>query len=185
MNQTKAPKPSISFRAPSSLGIKAVNEPTRVNNRPPLREIQNNDLRRILSDEISFGDRRVVSNPNTKQATVIHPSSRRHSSLNMPRSRVLDSSDFSENEVKKSRFPSIIRKEKNRTDTIEQPTDSVGPCSSLLSVIYRHFWIRIHLSIHSQLEQVGLFLLILLYSLFDRIKRSTVKSLSCILARCW
>ncbi|KAJ3730998.1 kinase-like domain-containing protein [Lentinula guzmanii] len=77
----------IPFRAPSLLKAKASSKSTEVSyktSRPPLREIQNTDLRRILTDEISFGDRRAVSDPCTKSGTIVNYNSRRHSSLNLP-----------------------------------------------------------------------------------------------------
>ncbi|KAF9077553.1 kinase-like domain-containing protein [Rhodocollybia butyracea] len=79
--QIRTSKPqSIPFRAPSS--FKTINEATGKTSRLPLREIQNADLRRILSDEISLGDRRVVSEP-TKPVTVVDHGGRRHVSLNL------------------------------------------------------------------------------------------------------
>ncbi|KAJ3821787.1 kinase-like domain-containing protein [Lentinula raphanica] len=85
-SQTKIAKEHpIPFRAPSSLlKSKASIELTHKNARPPLREIQNSVLRRILTDETSFGDRRAVSDPCTKSDTVIGYSSRRHASLDIP-----------------------------------------------------------------------------------------------------
>ncbi|KAJ4482254.1 hypothetical protein J3R30DRAFT_3286150, partial [Lentinula aciculospora] len=81
---TKTLKPHpIPFRAPSSLKTNVSTNFNHKNRRPPLREIQNSDLRRILSDEISFKDRRTVSDPCTKSRTVVEYSSPRHSSLNL------------------------------------------------------------------------------------------------------
>ncbi|KAH7873216.1 kinase-like domain-containing protein [Lentinula edodes] len=96
--KTLKPHP-IPFRAPSSLKTKVSMHSTHKNDRPPLRDIQNSDLRRILSDEISFGDRRAVSDPSKKSGTIVDYGSRRHSSLNLPihvRPQVLDRAEISE-----------------------------------------------------------------------------------------
>ncbi|KIK69646.1 hypothetical protein GYMLUDRAFT_79751 [Collybiopsis luxurians FD-317 M1] len=72
----------LPFRVRSSFKANPITEATR--KRPPLQNIQNADLRRVLSDEISLAERRIVSDPGIKSETAINCDSRRHSSLNLP-----------------------------------------------------------------------------------------------------